>query len=91
MHALTSRQWILLALITVGWGFNWPIMKLGVTGYPPLTYRALCLIIGTPILGLGLLAMKVPFRIPRRYWRELFILALFNMFIWHGLIVLAVQ
>jgi len=91
MHALTSRQWILLALITVGWGFNWPIMKLGVTGYPPLTYRALCLIIGTPILGLGLLAMKVPFRIPRPYWRELFILGLFNMFIWHGLIVLAVQ
>ena len=91
MHALTSRQWVLLALLTIVWGFNWPIMKLGVTGYPPLTYRALCLVIGTPILGLGLLAMKVPFRIPRQYWRELFILGLFNMFIWHALIVLAVQ
>jgi drug/metabolite transporter (DMT)-like permease len=37
------------------------------------------------------MAMKVPLRIPRQYWRELFFLALFNMFIWHGLIVLAVQ
>jgi len=91
MHALTTRQCVLLALLTIVWGFNWPIMKLGVTGYPPLTYRALCLVIGTPILGLGLMAMKVPLRIPRQYWRELFFLALFNMFIWHGLIVLAVQ
>ena len=91
MHSLTSRQWVLLALLTVVWGFNWPIMKLGVTGYPPLTYRTLCLVIGTPILGLGLMAMKVPLSIPRQYWRELFLLALFNMFIWHGLIVLAVQ
>ncbi len=91
MHALTTRQWVLLALLTVVWGFNWPIMKLGVTGYPPLTYRMLCLVIGTPILGLGLMAMKIPLRVPRVYWRELLVLSLFNMFIWHGLIVLAVQ
>jgi drug/metabolite transporter (DMT)-like permease len=51
----------------------------------------LCLLIGTPVLGLGLWAMKVPFRIPRQYWRELFVLAIFNMFIWHALIILAVQ
>ena len=66
-------------------------MKLGVTGFPPLTFRMLCLLIGTPVLGLGLWAMKVPFRIPRQYWRELFVLAIFNMFIWHALIILAVQ
>jgi drug/metabolite transporter (DMT)-like permease len=35
--------------------------------------------------------MKVPFRIPRQYWRELLVLAIFNMFIWHALIILAVQ
>ena len=91
MHSLTWRQWVVLALLTLVWGFNWPIMRLGVTGYPPLTYRMLCLAIGTPILGLGLVAMKVPLRIPRPYWRELFILAVFNMFFWHALIVLGVQ
>ena len=91
MHSLTTRQWVLLALLTLVWGFNWPIMKLGVTGYPPLTYRTLCLVIGTPILGLGLIALKVPLRIPRQYWRELLILSVFNMFIWHALIVLGVQ
>ena len=91
MHSLTTRQWVILALFTVVWGLNWPIMKLGVTGFPPLTFRLLCLLIGTPVLGLALLAMKVPFRIPRQYWRELLVLAIFNMFIWHALIILAVQ
>ncbi len=91
MHALTTRQWVVLALLTVVWGINWPIMKLGVTGFPPLTFRFICLLIGTPVLGLALLAMKVPFRIPRIYWRELLVLSIFNMFIWHALIILAVQ
>jgi drug/metabolite transporter (DMT)-like permease len=91
MHSLTPRQWLVLALLTVVWGLNWPIMKMGVTGFPPLTFRFICLLIGTPVLGLGLWALKVPFRIPQRYWRELLVLAVFNMFIWHALIILAVQ
>lgn len=91
MHSLTKRQWVLLALLTLVWGLNWPVLKLGVTGFPPLTFRMLCLLIGTPVLGLGLMVMKVPFRIPRQYWRELLVLAVFNMFIWHALIILAVQ
>ena len=91
MHSLTKRQWVLLALLILVWGLNWPVLKLGVTGFPPLTFRMLCLLIGTPVLGLGLMIMKVPFRIPRQYWRELLVLAIFNMFIWHALIILAVQ
>jgi len=91
MHSLTKRQWVLLALLTLIWGLNWPVLKLGVTGFPPLTFRMLCLLIGTPVLGLGLMVMKVPFRIPRQYWRELLVLAIFNMFIWHAFVILAVQ
>jgi drug/metabolite transporter (DMT)-like permease len=91
MHALTTRQWIVLALLTVVWGFNWPVMKVGVTGFPPLTYRMICLLIGTPVLGLVLLFLKVPFKVPRQYWKELLILSVFNMFFWHILIILAVS
>jgi len=91
MHSLTKRQWLLLVLLTLVWRMNWPVLKLGVTGFPPLTFRMLCLLIGTPVLGLGLLVMKVPFKVPRQYWRELLVLAIFNMFIWHALIILAVQ
>ena len=91
MHKLSSRQWTLLILLTLVWGINWPVMKIGVTGFPPLTFRALCLWFGTPVLGLALVAMKVPFRIERRYWGELLVLAIFNMFIWQALIIISVQ
>ena len=39
---LNRRQLILLVLLTLVWGFNWPVMKLGVTDYPPLAFRMLC-------------------------------------------------
>ena len=91
MQKLSSRQWTILVLLTIVWGINWPILKIGVTGFPPLTFRTLCLWLGTPVLGLALVAMKVPFRIPRAHWRELLVLAVFNMFIWHALIIIAVQ
>ena len=91
MHKLSSRQWLILILLTVIWGINWPVMKIGVTGFPPLTFRMICLGLGTPVLGLALVWMKVPLRIERKYWPELLVLAIFNMFIWHGLIIIAVQ
>lgn len=91
MPPLSRQQLVLLVLLTMVWGVNWPVMKLGVSDYPPLTFRALSLLLGVPVLALGLVLLKVPFRIPRTHWRELFWLALTNMFIWHGLIILAVK
>ena len=90
MH-LSRKQIILIVLVTLTWGVNWPVMKLGVTGYPPLTFRAICLWLGVPVLGLALIAMKVPFFVARRDWRELFWLAVTNMFVWHALIIVAVS
>ena len=34
------RRVALLALLTVAWGVNWPVMKLGVSAFPPLSFRA---------------------------------------------------
>ncbi len=95
MHAmsalprLTRRQLWTLITLTLVWGLNWPIMKFGVTGFPPLTFRSLSMLIGIPVLGLALVLLKIPFRIPRAHWRELFTLAVFNMFVWHVLVILA--
>ena len=91
MVALTPRQLVMLALLTVVWGINWPVMKLGVTHYPPLTFRALSMVLGIPVLALGLLALRVPFALPRRHWRELLVLSATNMFVWHVCIILAVR
>ena len=67
METMTRRQLALLIPLTLVWGLNWPVMKLGVTDFPPLSFRAMSLWIGLPVLGLALVAMKVPFRIPRRH------------------------
>ena len=71
MHALSRQQLVTLALLTLVWGVNWPVMKLGVSHYPPLTFRALSMWIGLPVLAVGLVLLEVPFRIPRAAWREL--------------------
>lgn len=91
MQTLTRPQLIGLVILTLIWGINWPIMKIGVTDYPPLAFRMLSMWLGVPVLALVLLLRKMPFRVPRAHWRELFWLALTNMFIWHGLIIIAVK
>ncbi len=90
MPALTSRQLLVLVLLTLVWGLNWPVMKLGVTGFPPLTFRALVLGLGLPLLGVVLVALRVPFAVPRAYWGPLAGLGLANMVVWHVLAILAI-
>ncbi len=91
MQRFTPLQLWLLIGLTISWGVNWPIMKLGVQDYPPLTFRALSMWLGIPVLALGLRWLKVPFAIPQAYWPELVKLAVFNMFIWHSCIIIAVS
>ena len=87
----TRQQITLLVILTLVWGLNWPVLKMGVLGYPPLTFRSLSMWLGLPFLGLVLYLRGISFVVPRAQWRELGMLATTNMFIWHVLIILAVQ
>ena len=91
MQRLSRQQLVLVVLLTIVWGINWPVMKLGVTGYPPLTFRTLSLWLGLPVLALGLVVLKVPFRIARKDWPALLWLSATNMFVWHACIILAIK
>jgi drug/metabolite transporter (DMT)-like permease len=91
MPTLTRQQLVLLVTLTLVWGINWPVMKLGVTGYPPLTFRTLCMWLGLPLLAGVLVVMKVPFTMARAHWPELLKLTFFNMICWHALAIVAVQ
>jgi drug/metabolite transporter (DMT)-like permease len=91
MQKLSAKQLWLLIILTIVWGLNWPVMKLGVNGMPPLLFRTLSMWLGLPVLALALLWLKVPFAIPRKHWPELLLLAATNMFVWHVCIILAIQ
>lgn len=91
MQSLTRQQWLLLVVLTLIWGLNWPVMKLGVTGFPPLTFRTLCMALGLPFLALLLHVKKIPFHVPRGQWRELAWLSFYNMLVWHVTIIIALQ
>jgi len=96
--SFTRRQLALLVALTLVWGFNWPVMKVGVSGlpsapmpFPPLTFRALSMIFGVPVLWLALRWLKVPLSIPRAHWGEVAKLTVPNMLVWHVVIIFGVQ
>jgi drug/metabolite transporter (DMT)-like permease len=91
MQKLSAKQLWLLVILTVVWGLNWPVMKLGVSGMPPLQFRTLSMWLGLPVLALALVWLKIPFAMPRKYWRELLLLTATNMFVWHVCIIFAIQ
>jgi len=66
-------------------------MKLGVTGFPALSFRAISMWVGLPVLWALLRWQRVPFAIRRADWAELAKLSLTNMIIWHVVAILAIQ
>lgn len=89
--AFTRRQFLLLAFLTLAWGLNWPVMKVGVTGFAPLFFRTVSMWLGLPVLAAVLVLQRVPLRIARDDWHELVVLSITNMIVWHVLAILAVQ
>jgi drug/metabolite transporter (DMT)-like permease len=88
---VTAAALFPVAVLGLIWGFNWPMLKMGVEEFAPLTFRALTL----PFAALGMLAIARvsgdPIAIPRRLWRRLALLALFNIACWNGLLLFGVQ
>lgn len=91
MSKLNRTQLALLAVLTLIWGMNWPVLKIGVTGYPALTFRAVSIGLSLPVMALVMVFMRVPLRIARRDWPALLVLALFNMVLWHLCMILTVR
>ncbi len=73
---------ILLAAVTVGWGLNWPAMKISLTEIEPWTFRALV----TPFAAVVLLSLArlsgISLKVPRRQWPVLVGVAMLNITGW---------
>ena len=67
-HAVPASSLLLVVILTLVWGCNWPVLKLGVTELAPLTFRATTL--GLAALGLLVIAKLsgAAIRLPRALW-----------------------
>ena len=88
---ITAATLVPVLILTLVWGCNWSVLKIGVTQLQPLTFRASTLQFAA--LGMLLVAKLSgdAVRIPRQYWGKLAVLAIFNIALWNGLILFGVQ
>ncbi len=77
---------VLLALLAVAWGLNWPFMKIALAEIPPWTFRSwTCVAAGLLLLALaGVTGGR--WRLAAGEWRQAFVASLFNVTFWHMLV-----
>ncbi|MCG6873880.1 MAG: EamA family transporter [Betaproteobacteria bacterium] len=82
-HGFPPRLIGLLVALTLGWGFNWPVMKIALSGMAPMHFRTWCLATGA--IGLFAIARANGFtiRIPEGQFARLLAIALVNMTCWN--------
>ncbi|MDB5852956.1 MAG: EamA family transporter [Herminiimonas sp.] len=91
MTSLSRKDIALLVVLTLVWGFNWPIMKAGVQNFPPMTFRAICMIGGLPAVWLAARMQREPLALQRGQIGTVLRLALPNMLVWHVSMIFAVK
>lgn len=90
MPQLDRRSLVLLVLLILAWGINWPIMKYGVYSLPPLEFRGLCVAGGIVTMLIALRLRGESPRLPRGQWWTIFKLSLTNMVVWHVVSIFAI-
>lgn len=75
----------LLVVTAIGWGLNWPAMKLLLQHMPPLTARSIAGLLGCLVLAAVALARRESLSIPGRLWPRLIAISLLNVTAWMGL------
>jgi drug/metabolite transporter (DMT)-like permease len=74
---------VLLALVSIAWGLSWASIKIVLVEVPPLTFRAICLVVG----GAGMLALArlagQSLQIPPGAWGRLLAIAACNIVGWN--------
>jgi drug/metabolite transporter (DMT)-like permease len=86
MTTLPRSMWVLTTLLTLGWGLNWPLMKLTLADIPVWTFRGLCVASGA--IGLFIIARagRQRTRVPAGQWPRLAVTAIANVTMWNVLI-----
>jgi drug/metabolite transporter (DMT)-like permease len=88
---LSARDLVLLGLLTLAWGVNWPVMKLGVQDFAPLTFRTISMAGGLVVLWVVIRVQGHRFFVAPQFRRELIKIGFFNMVAWFVLSIYGVK
>lgn len=80
---ITLRLYVSLALISLFWGLNWPVLKVVLTEMGPLQFRTWCLAGGAVGLALLALANRQSLKVPKGAWPSLVVASLCNVGLWN--------
>ena len=80
---------VFLAITSIAWGLNWPIMKHLLSEWPPLSARGWTGVVGGGLLAMLALARGQSLRVPKDQWPRLLLAASLNVTIWMTLMGLA--
>ena len=85
---ITGKDLLMILIVTLSWGMNYPIMKYVVTHYPPVSFRALTFMLGCLSLGAYVWHTRESLYVPPQERWLTFKLSLGNMVLWHlGLVM----
>ncbi len=75
---------MLLVILALFWGFNWPILKIALREAPVFWFRTVCAWGGATGLILIALASRTPLKVPRQDWPRLTLVALLSIAGWNA-------
>jgi drug/metabolite transporter (DMT)-like permease len=90
VERVPTKVLVLLALLTVVWGTNWPLFKIALGELPVLTFRSIVLLTASLVLAAILLVRGESFAVPRGKWPALIAAAAMNILVWNIATSLAV-
>jgi drug/metabolite transporter (DMT)-like permease len=73
----------LLGVVILGWGFNWPIMKIVLDELSPWQFRTYSVPVAALLLFAVAGAARLPLGIPRERWGAMILVGLLNTTGWH--------
>lgn len=80
---INATDLLMVLIVTISWGMNYPVMKFVVNSYPPSAFRAFTFLIGCMALGSYAYFKGISIFVPKHERKALFKLSLFNMVGWH--------
>ena len=90
-NVISREQLIGLVALTLMWGLNWPMMKLSVRELPALYFRSITMAMGAVWLGAYYLRQGIRMWPQGREWRDIVVLGVPNILLWHSFAILGVQ